>query len=56
MRIDCLHEAERLEERLREVIEHLREGDHLSALGAWSGTDETVAYLGAALKRLARLT
>jgi hypothetical protein len=56
MQSDCLHEAERLEERLKEVTLRLREEDRFSALGAWSGTQEIVSYLDAALKRLARLS
>ncbi len=55
LRNDCMHEAEALQMSLQEVIERLEEGDHLAALGAFSGMDERALYIGTALKRLSRL-
>ncbi len=55
MLADCQREAVGVDGRLQEVIERLGDGDHLAALGAWSGVDESVQYIGTILKRLARL-
>ena len=53
---DCERFAEFAQGKLDQVVEHLREGNHLAALGAFDGLDDAVLYIGTVLKRLARIT
>ncbi len=39
-----------MRQRIGEVVECLRDGNHLGALGALAGVDEQVLYLSTALK------
>ena len=50
---DCQLHAQMAEEKLREVIERFREGNHLAALGTFEGTSDLVLYMDTILKRLA---
>ena len=39
---DCERFAEFAQGKLDQVVEHLREGNHLAALGAFDGLDDAV--------------
>jgi len=43
-------------ERLEQVVVHLRDGQHLAALGAFTGLDEAALYISVVLKRLSHVT
>ena len=50
MREYCLEQAEFAHQRIGEVAQSLREGNHLRALGALEGTEKRVLELSVALK------
>ena len=50
LREHCLKRAESLYTRIGEAVEHLREGNHLAALGAVTGLDEGLGELASALR------
>jgi len=45
-----------MQERLEQVVAHLRDGQHLAALGAFTGLDEAALYISVVLKRLSHVT
>jgi len=45
-----------MQKKLTEVIECLRDDNHLGALGAFAGLDEDIVCLKASLTRIAKLT
>jgi hypothetical protein len=56
IRKDCHRQAENMQKKLTEVIECLRDDNHLGALGAFAGLDEDIVCLKASLTRIAKLT
>ena len=51
---DCYLEAEEAERQLHEIVECLRQGKHLGALGAFPGLDDRIQYIRAVLMRANR--
>ena len=56
IRKDCAQQAETAHTRFSEVIECLRDENHLGALGAFANLDEDMHALKVFLTRIARLT
>jgi hypothetical protein len=56
IRKDCERQAAIAQTKLGEVIECLRDENHLGALGAFAGLDEDIIGLKVFLSRIARLT
>ncbi len=56
MLTDCALQAEDAKNTLEEVLDCLRDGNHLGALGASRGLGDTVLYVSVVLERLATLT
>ena len=56
MMSDCQRTAETMQERLEQVVAHLRDGQHLAVLGAFTGLDEAALYISVVLKRLSHVT
>ena len=55
IRRDCKRQAEAANTRFSEVVECLRDGNHLGALGAFANLDEDMRTLKVFLVRMARL-
>lgn len=55
LREHCREQAETLHQRIGEVVECLRDGNHLGALGALAGVDDQIRELATALKLIPRL-
>lgn len=56
IREGCLAQARIIQEKLDDAIRNLAEGNHLSALGALTGTEEEMNTLLSTLKLAARLS
>ena len=52
----CCQEAESAQKRLAEVVDCLRQGNHLGAAGAFDGLEDSIHYIGVVLKRAARVS
>ena len=53
---DARLEAEAAESQLHEIVECLRQGNHLGALGEFSGLEDRIQYVRVVLMRAARLS
>jgi len=56
LREHCLERAESLHKRIGEAVEHLREANHLAALGALAGLDDEFRELASALRLIRDLS
>lgn len=53
---DSLLEAEAAERQIHEIVECLRQGNHLGALGEFPGLEDRIQYVRVVLMRAARLS
>jgi hypothetical protein len=53
---DARLEAEAAESQLHEIVECLRQGNHLGALGEFPGLEDRIQYVRVVLMRAARLS
>jgi hypothetical protein len=53
---DSLLEAETAERQIHEIVECLRQGNHLGALGEFPGLEDRIQYVRVVLMRAARLS
>ena len=51
---ECCLEAEQTERQLHKIVQCLRQGNHLGALGEFAGLDDRIQYIRAVLMRAAR--
>lgn len=51
---DCCLEAEQTERQFHEIVQCLRQGNHLGALGEFAGLEDRILYIRAVLMRTNR--